>query len=397
MTTAPPGTQAACLDIQRAYRNSPVLPAHKRYIALHWRDKFYIDHVLPFGLATAGGIQGAVADAVVDILEERGIGPTVKWVDDFNLFREPRNTETNPDGITIYFYSYDLDDIIAITLPLGVPWHSITIKGHIFSFYSEYVGFDWDFDLRTVTLPERKRLKYLSRVTIYTSEAKASFEATAKLLGTLQHTTFIYTQGRSYLPSIARFLSTFEGHAFRLRFIPRDVRRDLSWWQNVLSRPDISRSLRPRTFVDKDIWVDASTSWGIGLVVGGRWAAWRLAEGWRGDGRDIGWAETIAMELAALWIAAAGISDAHVRVNSDNTGVIGALTKGRSRNPHRNSSIRRTSFVLAPINITIDAQYVTSATNLADPISRGEIGPPDARLPVVFSLPQELAHFLLYV
>jgi gag-polypeptide of LTR copia-type/Zinc knuckle len=40
--------------IKRCIRTSG--PAHEQYIALHWRDKFYIDHVLPFSLATAGGI-----------------------------------------------------------------------------------------------------------------------------------------------------------------------------------------------------------------------------------------------------------------------------------------------------------------------------------------------------
>jgi hypothetical protein len=170
----------------------------------------------------------------------------------------------------------------------------------------------WDFDLRMVTLPEHKCHKYLSCITIYTSEAKVSIEATAKLLGTLQHTSFIYTLGCSYLPSITHFLSTFQGRTFRLHFLPHDVRRHLSWCQNVLRCPNISHSLHCCTFMDKDIWADASTSWGIGLVVGGRWAAWKLANGWQGNGHDIGWAETIMMELTVLWIAAIGIFDAYV-------------------------------------------------------------------------------------
>jgi hypothetical protein len=132
------------MDIQRAYRNSPVLPAHKRYIALHWRGGYYIDHVLRFGLATAGGIQGTVADAIADILETHGVHWLIKWVDDYNFLREPSGQRPGDKNVTVYIHSFDLDTILVITVPLGVPWHDIIIKGGIFSFLSDYVGFLWD-------------------------------------------------------------------------------------------------------------------------------------------------------------------------------------------------------------------------------------------------------------
>jgi len=43
-------------------------------------------------------------------------------------------------------------------------------------------------------------------------------------------------------------------------------------------------------------------SWDIGVVIGDQWAAWRLIPGWNTAGRDIGWAETIALELAILML-----------------------------------------------------------------------------------------------
>jgi hypothetical protein len=65
--------------------------------------------------------------------------------------------------------------------------------------------------------------------------------------------------------------------------------------------------------VDHNIWVDASTSWGIGLLVSGKLVvAWRLVEGWKTVVWDIGWAKTITIELGALWIAVTGIFDVHM-------------------------------------------------------------------------------------
>jgi len=38
----------------------------------------------------------------------------------------------------------------------------------------------------------------------------------------------------------------------------------------------------------------------VGLIVGHYWAAWHLQDGWKSDQRDIGWAESVALELAVF-------------------------------------------------------------------------------------------------
>jgi len=106
----------------------------------------------------------------------------------------------------------------------------------------------------------------------------------------------------------------------------RAIHADLTWWRSILSGQDILHSLLPHVPLDLDIWVDAAMSYGI--VVYGQWAAWWLVEGWKAADCDIGWAKTIAMELAVLWLVSAGIHDAKVTVHGHNTGVLGALDKG---------------------------------------------------------------------
>ena len=54
--------------------------------------------------------------------------------------------------------------------------------------------------------------------------------------------------------------------------------------------------------IDPDIWVNASTTWGIRIVIGDHWAAWQLSVDWKKGEKDIGWAEAIMLELAVLWI-----------------------------------------------------------------------------------------------
>ena len=148
---------------------------------------------------------------------------------------------------------------------------------------------------------------------------------------------------------------------------------------------------------DLDIFVDASTDWGIGIKIGELWAAFRLRPDWKIAGRDICWLETVAIELLAYFLDSLGYHDIYLLIHSDNKGTIGAMNKARSPNYWINMSIRRTCGVFGPLFIQPEMQYVPSAANPADPISRGELGPPVYQLPLSISLPLELKDIIDYV
>src|SRR5882724_10150023 len=85
VASSPEGTQAASLDIEHMYHNSPIIPHHKPYLAMSWNDSIYVRHVAVGGLATAGGIQGTL----LDILQDHKIPHVFKWVYDVVIFRYP--------------------------------------------------------------------------------------------------------------------------------------------------------------------------------------------------------------------------------------------------------------------------------------------------------------------
>src|SRR5882724_1124479 len=91
------GTQSACMDIKAVFRNSPIYPLHQPFCVIWWDSAFFVDHVFLFGLATAPGVQGCVADATVDLLEFWGVAPVFKWVDNFSFMHEPCSMITHRD------------------------------------------------------------------------------------------------------------------------------------------------------------------------------------------------------------------------------------------------------------------------------------------------------------
>ena len=90
-----------------------------------------------------------------------------------------------------------------------------------------------------------------------------------------------------------------------------------------------------------------------------------------------------------------GVCNSHILIHSDNQGTIGSMHKGRSPNYHINLSIRRTYNILSSLFITPELEYIASALNPADPISRGETGPLNKRLHTSFKLPEELHHVFI--
>ena len=166
---------------------------------------------------------------------------------------------------------------------------------------------------------------------------------------------------------------------------------DLKWWLEMLSNPGFYCKLLPRSpCQDMGLFVDASTSWGIGIIVAGKWTAFMLHRDWKVGGQDICWLETVAVEILLYILESMGIANATLLIHSDNQSTIGSLGKGCSRNYHINLSIWRAYVVLASHLITPELVYIASDNNPADPILHGELGSIETRITASFSLPDKL-------
>lgn len=389
---APPGTQACTLDIEKFHRTCPVNPNHKPFLVVQGRTgDFYIDHDHPFGAASASSNSGMIANAVVDIWRGEKVFPVLKYEDDLKAFRFPSPLGVYLDGP--YSYDYDREEMLRRVAPLQVPWHQE--KGDkVFVFVTTFIGFLWDIPRKLVSLPEEKRLKFRERVRVFIesfSGHRCILNDVDKIHGSLCHVAFVYTDGRSHLPSISNFAASFGGNELQSRYPPHSMMTDLRWWLSTLSVPGYTRELHPRgPQMDLGISVDASTSWGIGVIINGQWAAFQLSNSWKEKGRDICWLETLAIEFLIYFLIALGYRDTCILIRSDNMGAMGAHTKGRCPNWHINMSVRRAYSSLSTSNIIPSFEYIESKNNPADPISRGILGRQEDHIPIPIMLPEEL-------
>jgi len=298
--------------------------------------------------------------------------------------------------------SWTEQDFINLTAVVGVPWSLEKLRP--LASVQRYIGFDWHLVTRAVSIPLEKleRIQALIQQWL-TAGFKASARDAASLHGKLVHIAGIYYFLRPFLRSIALFPNHF--HSTRAHLYPPPlVLADLRWILDLIDIAPNSYPLLKTTPEDLGWWGDASTSFGIGITVGGFWAVWKWASGVTVGPKqrfDIGWAEAVAVELAlhaALHLHL--LPPGHFLVRSDNAGVVSVLSSGRSRS-HETNTILKTIFVLLTKHrIRLRAVHVPSRFNVTDALSRGDIpgflkGFPSAHTKCTPPLPFHLAGLLV--
>ena len=364
----PQGSVAAAFDISAACRQTPVSPDQQWALCLFWDGKVYVDRAVPFGLASSAGVFGSVADMLIAIYEASGMfGPMVKWVDDFFVTRLPHQQSTEAD-------------FVSLTSKHGVPWNAKKLRP--FNVVQRYLGYNWDLQNRTVSMPMEK-LDACRHLLDSWLESKATFtmHQAETLHGKLVYMSSLFRLIRPFLPSITSFSKSFSNIHVR-RHPNSSLVKDLRWvvWLlNILPRTI------PLSFVEpEDIgwWGDASTSFGIGVVIGKFWSAWHWAPGFHpgtGSESNIGWAEAVAIELGLLTVLHLGTrvnrrpNHNHLLVRSDNSGVVDTLTKGRSKSRTTNQVLKRIHILLASSGLILHGHHVSSPENVSDALSRGDV------------------------
>jgi len=358
----PQGCRAATFDISAAYRLTPIRPDQQNAFCLLWDGKVRVDRAVMFGMSSSAGVFGCVADMLVDIYIAAGFGPLTKWVDDFFVICLPGCSWTE-------------SDFVNLTASIGIPWSMEKLRP--LSTIQRYIGFDWNLEAKTVSIPPEKISRIQSLLRLWVSEdTRVTEHEAASLHGKLVHISCIYPLIRPFLRSLSHFSHKFKSFRAHLH-PPGPVVADLHWIISMLETLPNELPLMHSVPIDLDWWGDASTSFGIGVTIKNFWAVWRWAPGVKVGPKqqyDIGWAEAAAIELALLLAISEGfLSPGHYLVRSDNSGVVAALNNGRSRSQETNTILKSIYGKMAQHGIRLTASYVTSRTNMADALSRGDI------------------------
>lgn len=267
---------------------------------------------------------------------------------------------------------------MCISSSLGVETNPA--KNHEFASEQRYVGFIWNAKEHTVRLPQEK-LDERRKVIEDLLEPKKcwAYDTVESVIGKLVHTAYLVPHMKAYMCSLYRWLKDWVNKA-ALRETPDYVRVDLEEWKVCLRDFNVRPLIPSPTAIEVE-WVgDASSSFGIGVLVGSHWACFELIRDWQtlmsqDSNRSIAWAETVAIRLGLIVLKKLRrVTGKKFYVWTDNTTSQAAVTRRKSKDQWVNQEWKNIQRLLTELSCDIAAKRVTSKGKTADALSRGNLG-----------------------
>lgn len=255
----------AIFDWEKAYRQIPTAMTQWQYLMiLDMDDRIYLDTRITFG-GVAGCVSfGRPADAWKEVmLHKFNVFTIFQWVDD-NLF------------VKRFMSPTQMTHIVQRSQELGVITNKTKCSN--FSHEQKFIGFIWNGVEKTVRLPEKKLEERKRQIREFLEGSTFSFDQVEVLAGRLTHVTYILPQLKCYLNSIHRWKAAWKKR-FAKQALPSDAKEDLEYRTESLNS---FRNLRLILLTDpREVkWVgDASTSYGVAVIIGKRWCQYRLKDG----------------------------------------------------------------------------------------------------------------------
>jgi hypothetical protein len=358
-------------DIKNAFRNIPVAPHEQTLLGFSWNGQTYQETCLSFGLRTAPFIFNLFAEALhwmlVSYLHWQDL---VHYLDDFIYIKAA------PDCSPEVFQADD-EAYVALTDILGCPRNDaknargtkVTVLG---------------ITIDTSTFEARLPVDKLRKAQLSTAKAllmgSLSSHQARSLSGFLTFCANVVRLGRVFMPHIWNFAASIAPLPyFAQRRIPRSVRSDLQWWNELLP---VYNGVRFFDDVDRpaaQLYTDASLSGLGGYFFYGDNRPWKDAAPLIKQELSFftpprASAHINVLELEAILVAfekwAARWQSHKLVLHTDSTTALSGFRNFTLRGP-ANVPLRRILLLAAAHDIYIDAHWLSSEDNgLADALSR---------------------------
>ncbi|EHS64354.1 uncharacterized protein PGTG_22178 [Puccinia graminis f. sp. tritici CRL 75-36-700-3] len=368
-------------DWEKAYRQIPTRREQWRYLLVKdFDDNLLVDTRITFGGVAGCGSFGRPADAWKLIMKNQfKLVNVFRWVDD-NLFVREENATVS------------MKEVVDKSDEMGVKTN--VKKYSEFSCEQKFIGFVWNGLDKTVRLPEGKIEQRLTQIHPFmVPGASFDYEQAEVLVGRLNHVSYILPHLRCNLCSIYRWLKSWFFRKAK-RPTPEDVLVDLAVWVETLTNFEHTRLIRWGPPLDVG-WVgDASTSFGIGILVGKHWAQFRLLDP-QGDPRRISFLETVAIRLGLIMLLKLrNQKGKSLIVWTDNTTTENGINNKKTKDKDANNEWMKIQRILVEESVDLVARRVKSKDNKADALSRGLRSGQLVKHQVVIKLPEDLGGLL---
>ena len=221
------GTLLAKIDIRNAFHLCPVRPEDQPLLGIYWRQQYYYDLVLPFGLCSAPFILNQVTDAFEWICrEEFGISDLLHLLDNFLTAGPPASD----------ICSRRLEIVLAACTSL---WQKRKPRPRLHPLIT-FLGIHLDTDLLEARLPDDKLVELRDLLVMFSGLPSCTKRDLLSLLGKLNVAASVVVASRTFMRHL---------------------------WDAPLPYPSYTTALLSASLA-APIWRGGTTSWTLGM--GGR-------------------------------------------------------------------------------------------------------------------------------
>ena len=257
-------------DVQKAYRIIPIHPEDRYLLSMKWRDKYFVDIALPFGLRSAPGIFNSLADLFEWIVKYNYHVPDLlQYLDDFFTL--------GPAGTLVCAHS--LNVILQASLDIGIPLAPEKCEGPTTCII--FLGIELNSITMTARLPDVKLLELRTTIVAWKNKKFCTRKELESLVGKLSHACVVVALfGRTFLQRLLiTDLRRSSKPNQKLIRLTKQARLDLHWWDKLLPVWNgISFFDLPEwaPVADFELSTDASGTKGCGGSYGREWftSAW---------------------------------------------------------------------------------------------------------------------------
>ena len=223
------------IDLTDAYYSVPLHESAWQYVRFVWNGKVYEYHVLLFGLAPSPRVFTKMVTAAVKFLKAVFLMWLAGYIDDFLIqAADARTSRLHAEIAILVFHclGYEVNFKKSHLTP------SKTI---------EHLGFIFDSETMTISLPEEKVAKITGLVSAYLDRGGLTVLELQSLVGRLESVRPAVELAALHYRALQRMLRPYlklekSGKSFFLT-LSQGARRDLLWWKN-LSMLNSSAALR---------------------------------------------------------------------------------------------------------------------------------------------------------
>jgi hypothetical protein len=362
--------RGACMgkiDIEAAYRCIPVRPVDWPLQGMKWREKYFFDIVMQFGLASATAIFEWYSSAAQHIAKVRlGIEHLVHYIDDFLVIVADRAD-----------CGAQLQLIVALFAELGLPVARDKLEGPCTSMV--FLGILLDSLTMTARLDEQRLAEIGVMLREWAGRKTASREQLQSLIGVLSFAAKVVRSSRIFLRRMIDQLKRIPAWAnSSTRYPLADTfYLDLQWWATFV-REWNGVALVPTTAeVSVELYTDACVT-GYSAVCGQHWYAgtWTQKEeraARRAERDSMPWKELHALVRACATFGPQW-KGKHVLFHCDCEPVVLAVKKTDSKEPSLAELIRILLLLAARNEFTFCIRHIAGEANVcADLLSRGQV------------------------